>query len=297
MKKPIKVVILWLTLLFFISFLLFMGGSFFLYKVVAEEQPGLNLTYLQAMAMIVTRNSEGDSEKHIKESYLREDYQHVSIYYEEDFIDLLPIAKETLDLAFTKTEALFGTTSQEPIDFLVFQDSEEMAKLSEMEGGAGFYSEEDKMLAIHYLDKDLIIKREKYPLYMFQGIILHEYTHYAFARKAKDLSFYPLWFQEGVAVYTENEGQGAPSPESKSIPFAQLTTHEQWERARYIESTNNYAQSYYAIEFLINEFGEKVISDIMNSANKTKDFGESFKEITGLTIHELDSAYLKSYNE
>lgn len=297
MKRPIKIVILSLTLLFFISFLLIIGGSFFLYKDIANEQPDSNLTYLQAMAMIVTRNSEEDLEKQIKESYLSEDYQHVSIYYEEDFIELLPIAKETLDLAFTKTNALFGTTNNDPFDFLVFQDSEEMSKLSGMEGGAGFYSEENKILAIHYLEKDLILKREKYPLYMFQGIILHEYTHYVFARKAKDLDIYPLWFQEGIAVYTEDEGQGASNPESESIPFAQLTTHEQWKKARYIESTNRYAQSYYAIEFLINEFGEKVIADLMNSANKTKDFGESFKEITGLTIHELDSAYLKSYKE
>lgn len=295
--KKIKIVFLSLTIFVFFSFLLVLGGSFFLYKVIAEEQPDINLTYIEAMAAIVTRSPEGKLKNQIKDSYLQEDYKHVSIYHEKDFSELLPITKETLDLAFVKTEALFGKTYQEPIDFLVFQDSEEMSKLSGVEGGAGFYSAEDKLLAIHYLDKDLILKRENYPLYMFQGVILHEYTHYAFAQKAKDLNIYPLWFQEGVAEYIEAEDQGAPLPESESIPFAHLTTYEQWAEARYIESTNNYAQSYYAIEFLIEEYGEEIINKIMNSANKTKDFEKSFKEITGLTINELDKVYLKFYRE
>ena len=249
------------------------------------------------MTMMVTGSPEADLKKQIKESYSQEDYQHISIYYEKDFTELLPITKETLELAFAKTEALFGKTDQEPIEFLVFQDSEEMSQLSGTEGGAGFYSDKDKLLAIHYLDKDLILKKETYPLYIFQGIILHEYTHYAFARKAKEQDIYPFWFIEGVAVYVEDEGQGAPLPESVHIPFAQLTTHEQWDEARYIASTNHYVQSYYAIEYLIEEYGEGVISELMDTANETDDFEKSFEEVTELTISELDQVYLKTYQK
>ena len=295
MKKNTKTLFLSLSILFIFCFLLVLGVSFFMYKDIAEEQPNLNLTYLQTMTIMVTRSPEQDLKKQIKESYLQEDYQHISIYYEKDFTELLPLTKETLELAFEKTDALFGKTNQEPIDFLVFQDGEEMSQLSGIEGGAGFYSEKDSVLAIHYYDKDLILKKEKYPLYIFQGNILHEYTHYAFARKAKEQGIYPLWFIEGIAVYVEDKGQGAPLSESVHIPFVQLTTYEQWDEARYIASTNHYAQSYFAIEYLIKEYGEGVISELMNTANETEDFRQSFKEVTGLTISELDRAYPKTY--
>lgn len=291
MKKNVKILFFSFIILFFFCILLILGGSFFLYKDIAEEQPDSNLTYLQTLTAILTQSPNEELKKEVKGSYLHENYQHVSIYYEKDFTELLPITKETLELAFSKTEALFGKTKKEPIEFLVFQDSEVMSEMSGFEGGAGFYSEEDKILAIHYLDKDLILKKEKYPLYMFQGNILHEYIHYAFARKAKDLNIYPLWFQEGIAVYAENAGQGGPLPESVHIPFTQLTTHEQWDKARYIASTNHYAQSYYAVDFLLRENGEGVISEIMDRANETKDFERSFKEVTGLTINELDRSY------
>ena len=295
MKKTLKYAILISAIVFSLCVFLLLGGSIIAYKAIAEEQPNSNLSYLQTMKMIVAQNFEDDFTGNVKDSFLQEDYHHVSIYYEKDFTELLPITKETLELAFAKTEVLFGKIKQEPIDFLVFESIEEMNNLPGSVNDTAFYSESDKMFAINYVDKELLMERDKYSLYLFQGVILHEYTHYAFARKAKEPSIYPLWFQEGLSVYVEDEGQGTLLLESKHIPFDQLTTNEQWQEARHLVSTNNYAQSYYAIDFLINKYGENVISDLMDSANETKDFGKSFKKVTGITISELDRAYLKAY--
>lgn len=295
MRKSFKIAML-LAILFFSLVFLLLGGSFFLHKAIAGEQDS-NLTYFQTMKALFTLNAEQDLEKQIKESYLQEDYHHVSIYYEEDFTELLPIAKETLDLAIAKTEALFGKTSQEPIDFLVFKNSEEMSKMSGTEGGAGFYSEFDKVLAINYIGKDLkdpILEGDETALYIFQEAILHEYTHYVFNRKAPEQDIYPFWFIEGVAEYAEDEGQGAPLPAFELIPFAQLTTHEQWQEARNIPSTHHYAQSYYAIKCLVDQYGEGVIKEIMDSANETKDFEKSIEKVTGLTISEFEAIFRTS---
>ncbi|WP_422123322.1 hypothetical protein DHX103_00480 [Planococcus sp. X10-3] len=293
MKKSIKLVFFSIAIFFFASFLLLLGGSFLLYKGVTTDLD-IELTYFETMEIWLNRNAEKESVKEVKETYLQEDYHHVSIYYKEDFQDLLPITRETLDLAFAKTEALFGKISYEPVDFILVEDGVELAKISGKEDLGGFYTEIDRVFAIQYYDKELILERDEFPLYIFQEIILHEYTHYAFARKTHELEKYPEWFTEGVAEYVTDEGWGASIHAFELIPFAQLITQEQWEEAKTMAGTDNYAQSYYAVKYLIDEYGVGVISEIMDSVNKTKDFEQSFKKITGLTISELEKVNLET---
>lgn len=291
MKKSMKIIILGLAIFLIGSFLLLLGGSFLLYKDVANEQ-NLDLTYLEAMETLITGHSEKELRKQIKESYSKENHLHVSIYYNENSKELLPITKETLDLAFAKTESLFGEISYEPVDFILLEEAEELAKLSGTENLGGFYTELDRVLAIQYYDKKLILERDKFSLYIFQEIILHEYTHYAFARKTQDWDIYPAWFREGVSEYVADEGRGASIRDYELIPFAQLNTQQQWEEANTLAETNNYVQSYYAIKYLTDEYGEGIISEIMDSVNETKNFEKSFEELTGLTISELEELNL-----
>ncbi|MDN7242235.1 hypothetical protein QWY14_10520 [Planococcus sp. N028] len=296
MKKTIKLAILVFVLLVSSAFLLLLVGSFILYHDIADEEE-IKLTYWQSIKAIATQNAEGDREIQLKESRLQENHKHISIYYEQDFSDLMPIAKETLDLAMEKTEVLFGRTSPEPIDLLVFQDGEELAEFAEIEGVGGIYSDFDKVLAIHYHNKDLILKRDQLGLSMFQEVVLHEYAHYAFAHKASSEDAYPYWFIEGVAEYAGDVGQGAVLPTFELISFNQLTTYEHWHETRYTVGTDNYAQSHYAINFLIDKYGEKAVSKIMDSVNETKDFEQSLQSITGLTLDEFESAFVTSYEK
>lgn len=291
MKKSIKIIVLGLAIFIIGSFLLLLGGSFLLYKDIANEQ-NLDLTYLEAVEVLVTAFSEIELRKQIKESYLQENHLHVSIYYNENSKELLPITKETLDLAFAKTEALFGEISYEPVDFILLEEAEELANISGQENLHGYYTDIDKVFAVQYDDKELILERDITSLYIFQEVILHEYTHYAFARKTPYWDIYPAWFREGVSEYVGDEGWGTSKRDYELIPFAQLNTQKQWEEANTLAETNNYVQSYYVLKYLTDEYGEGVISDIMNSVNETKNFEKSLEEVTGLTISDLDEMNL-----
>ncbi|MDQ0430181.1 uncharacterized protein YneF (UPF0154 family) [Planomicrobium stackebrandtii] len=296
MKKPIKIFFLISVLIFSLGFLLLLGGSFFLHKVL-EEEIDPDITYIQSMKAFLTQNAEGESEKQIKESSMRQDYQHISIYYEKNFSALLPITKEILDLAIAKNEKLFGGTSLVPIDLLVFENLEELRGFSELEAVDGFYSDFDKVLAFHNSKKELILAEDKLALYAFQKMVLHEYTHYVFARKAQNPADYPMWFIEGAAEYIGTDPNEVNFPYFEKISFDQLKSTEQWQEARTIPTGDPYVQSYYAFEFLTSKYGEEVIKQIIDSVDETRNFEESFTEITGLTVLELESMFLSSYKD
>lgn len=249
--------------------------------------------------MALTQNFEGETERELKDNRSKEKYEHITIYYPEDFSELIPITKETLDWAIRKNEEVFGTVEVKPVDIIVFQEEEEMNKFSNLIDISGFYSDFDRVLGISYYDKELILDKKETPLYYFQSSILHEYTHYIFQRmieKAPNGSAsYPVWFHEGMAEYIGNDGTIVEFSDFQIVPFSQLSTGEQWQEARLQEGTNVYEQSYFSIKYLVDEFGLGVVKKIIDSTNNTGDFEESLLDITGLNILDLENNFLTSY--
>lgn len=294
MKKPIKIFLLSLALVVFLVFILLLSGTFLLHKFL-EETLDTNFTYVESIQTFLSQNADGEIEKRIKESSMRENHHHITIYYEENFSSLLPITKETLDLAIAKNESLFGETNLVPVDLLIFEHLDELREFAELEAVDGFYSDFEKVLAFHNVNKELLLAEDNHAMYAFQKMLLHEYTHYAFARKAQDTTAYPMWFIEGIAEYVGTDPKEVSFPYFEKISFDQLKSSEQWQGARTISLGDPYLQSYYAVEFLTMNYGEKVIKQIIDSTDKTKNFEESFTEITGLTLLELESVFLNSY--
>lgn len=296
MKKSKKRSLSVTALILSFVIMLLLGGSFVVHKVIAKSL-GADLTYFQTIQGVITQNAEGEKEKQFKESSMRENHHYISIYHEENFSELLPITKETLDLAIERTEELFGETDGVPFDLLVFENVVEMNGFSELETGKAFYSDFLKILAIHNSGKDFILAEDELALYNFQQMVLHEYTHYAFTRRVSNLNHYPMWFVEGVAEYAGIDPERAFSPHFKNIPFAQLTSTEQWEKALNTPMKSPYLQSYYAVDYLTAEYGEEVITQIIDAMEETRNFDESFAEVTGLTLRELESEFLSAYQD
>lgn len=296
MKKSKKRSLSVTALILSFVIMLLLGGSFVVHKVIAKSL-GADLTYFQTIQGVITQNAEGEKEKQFKESSMREDYRHISIYYEENFSELLPVTRETLDLAIERTEELLGETDPVPFDLLVFENVVEMNAFSELETGKAFYSDFLKILAIHNSGKDFILAEDELALYNFQQMVLHEYTHYAFTRRVSELNDYPMWFIEGVAEYAGSDPERVFSPHFENIPFAQLTSTEQWEEALNTKMKSPYLQSYYALAYLTAENGEAVITQIIDSVDGTGDFEESFVKVTGLTLRELESEFLSAYED
>lgn len=296
MKKQAKIIVLTSSLFIAAILLLFIGGSYLLHKTIKGTQE-TNLSYIQSVKAIISQNAEGNAEKDVKSSSLREDYQHLSIYYKKEFADLLPLTKEILEESMTRSEELFGETSPVPFDLLVFESYEELTAFSKIEKTNGLYSDFHKVIAIHYWDKELILTGEKKALHNFRYLILHEYTHYAFSRKDPSQSAYPMWFIEGTAEYAATDPTEANFPYFDKIAFERLNNSEQWQAALTNPLADPYLQSYYAFEYLTTEFGEDVIGDIMESVKETNDFNKSFEEITGMTLEELGQLFIRSYEQ
>jgi hypothetical protein len=206
---------------------------------------------------------------------------------------------ETLEWAITKNEEVFGKMPDKSVDLIVFKDKEEMEQFCDLEDVSGFYSDFDRVLGITYDNKELILERKETPLYFFQKSILHEYTHYSFQRMIDSSkggsASYPLWFQEGISECIGNDKTIVEYSDFQVIPFGELTGRDQWQAARFQDGTNVYEQSYFAIKYLIDKYGEEIVKKIIKSTNRTGDFEGSFKKTTGINILELQNNFLSQY--
>lgn len=296
MKKSTKIILLISTIVLSTLFLIMLGGSYIVYKV-AVEPLGTDLTYVQTMKGFITGKAEGESVRELKASSMREDHRHISIYYEENFSELLPLTKEVLDMAIERNEELLGKTEEVPVDLLVYENYMEMNGFQMREVQDAYYSDFQKIIAIHNSGKEVLLAADELALYSFRQILVHEYNHYAFYRKVSNANRYPMWFIEGLAEYAGNDPERVYPPHFQSVPFAELHSPGQWEAAFSASLASPYSQSYYALKFLAEEFGEEVITQLIDAVEESRNFEESFTAVTGLTLLELEDDYLSSYKE
>ncbi|WP_167555251.1 peptidase MA family metallohydrolase [Gottfriedia acidiceleris] len=298
MKRFIKIFGITLSSILFIVFLFVIGLGMYVHKTL-ENKAQEKLPFVQSIKMFLTANFEGKNEKEFKETRLKEKFHNVTIYYPNDFSELIPITKEALNWAINKNKEVFGTVEVKPVDLIVFKDKKEMQELSGLVDVSGIYSDFDKLLAIKFDNKEAILERKETPLYFFQKSILHEYTHYIFSRKVvgtkAGASAYPLWFNEGISEYIGNDKTIVEPSNFKVVSFEQLVNDEKWQTARFQDGTNVYMQSYFAIKFLVANYGEGVLKKIINSTNSSGNFGKSFEKTTGLTFNELEDKFLSAY--
>lgn len=292
MKKLLKS---FFIVLFIIFLLLAIGISVFIHNTL-EKVTKEDLPFFSSIKMALTQNFEGATEEKLKEVRLKEKYKNIIIYYPDEFSELIPITKETIDWAIDKNEEVLGTGKAKSVDLVVFKDKKEMEQFSDLEDVSGFYSDFDKLIGITYFDneyKELILARKETPLYFLQKSILHEYTHYIFQRMIDSSkggsAAYPLWFQEGIAEYIGNDKTIVEFPSFKAVHFEQLKEGDQWQAARMQEGTDVYKQSYFAIKYLIDHYGEEILSEIIKVTNRTGDFEGSFIKATGINILDLEN--------
>ncbi|WP_462408584.1 hypothetical protein [Neobacillus sp. Marseille-QA0830] len=235
MKKLLKRLMAITLVALAIILLLAIGASIFIHNEL-EKRTHERISYFQSIKSVLSLNFESEWENKRKADRQRMDYGAISIYYHDDFSELLPITKETIDWAKAINKELFGAVKEKHVDFIVFENGDEMSEFADFENISGFYSDFDKLMAISYSNKESILEKNETQLYFFQKSILHEYTHYIFQRMAEKskagISAYPTWFNEGISEYVGNDQTMVEYSEFRIIPFGQLADKTQWQEAR-----------------------------------------------------------------
>lgn len=294
----------WIRFVIYIFILLTICITFFIFKSFQKElkgRTGANLTFFETVKAVTTQNFDSSLEKDLKNSAMKKKVNNVTIHYNDQVEDLLPKTIQILTRADDKTMRLLGSYNMKPVD-LIFLKSEDMKEFTGLKNVSGVYSDFDKLIGIHVFDEDIqkIVEEQKTESYFFQKSILHEYTHYATNRKLDEIgvnnTIFPHWFIEGIAEYV-----GSDKTTVKYEPFnfkwltlKELSSYNQWQDARLTEDVNPYLQSYFAINYLLEVYGENTIHDVMERTKETNDFYQALEQVTRKELVDFEND-LKGY--
>jgi hypothetical protein len=252
-----------------------------------NERTGENSSFLVIAKSFVNQNFDSELEKEYKAAGMNKQYKNVSIYYYEENKELIPLTIETLKWAEEKTAELFGGTKNVPID-MIFMSKEDIVQDSKIEDASGYYSDFEKVIAVsvdpEYLEG--ILQELETPLYFFQKSILHEFAHYTtFMKIAEAETFgdlFPTWFLEGIAEYVANDKTevdiGLIPYEAQ--PLEDISWDNDFHEVRYDGISEPYLQSYFTVNYLIQEYGINVVNELIYKTKETEDFYEALEQVT-----------------
>lgn len=208
-----------------------------------------------------------------------------SIHYQKGDEALVKRLEDTLPKITTQQERWFNQSEVElaKADLDIYLSTEFKEVDSDYDEG-GFYLEELEMI---HLNKNYTISE-------LENVFSHELAHFYFVKYVNDLKAdvddIPNWVHEGVAmsfaqrVFPEHIEQIA-----EVLPLMELEIIET-EDGHKGYTGDNYLQMLYAIEYLIYQHNEKIITDLVKETKKEKDFTRAFTKLTSLdldTYHEM----------
>lgn len=128
----------------------------------------------------------------------------------------------------------------------------------------------------------------------YRLLTIHELTHLYLAAALRHRE-HPLWLEEGLAMYAADEGGlGRAAAMTRGvlgkglIPFADLeaeypVSEEQVELA--------YAQSYYFVAWLLNQYGPEVLRQVVAQLARGRETTQAFYVATGQGLATLESRF------
>lgn len=267
-------------------------------NMIVMTKFGKSMTFQDKVTLfsIPVDQSPSPNYKKIKSKKEREKVMNMTVYHEKEEVKLLPIIKQSLLEAKQFNDRIFEKNHDRNIDLILHNSTEDLRVYTSLVDTLGYYDDTNSVIGIAINNYEGILTQSDANYIYFHSTIMHEYTHYRLQSFIKTHGLYvyriPLWFHEGVSEYIGMNGLTYPYYTFKQIPLEKLTSYEQWETYR-TDSYDVYAQSYFAINYLVEQYGEKIISNIIIYTAETNNFNDGFKKATGLSIHELDSIYMK----
>jgi len=122
----------------------------------------------------------------------------------------------------------------------------------------------------------------------------HEYTHALV--HARTHGNVPTWLSEGLAVVNEGRDMGPERDRARAavrlIPLDEL--HKSFLRLPSAEVPLAYAESAAAVDYLMSRHGAPKVRALLARLGGAQDFAAAFREVTGSTYAEFQSAWMRS---
>jgi hypothetical protein len=151
---------------------------------------------------------------------------------------------------------------------------------------------------------EMIHLNKNYTISELENVFSHELAHFYFVKYVDDLKVdvadIPNWVHEGVAmsfaqrVFPERVEQ--ISEVKPLMDMEQIKTEAGSEGY----TSNNYQQMLYAIEYLIYQHDEKIITELVKETKNEKEFTRAFTKLTTLdldTYHEMFEVNMEKLTE
>jgi hypothetical protein len=132
-----------------------------------------------------------------------------------------------------------------------------------------------------------------------ERVVPHEVGHVLIGRAlGPALPALPLWVNEGTAEYMAGERAAQADPAAlRAIGRGKGMGLDELDDAiasRGADAGIAYAQAASLVNFLVDQHGETVIADLLQSLRQTRDFSISLDRVTGLTTAELETSWRES---
>lgn len=221
-----------------------------------------------------------------------------TLHYQKGDEELVKRLEDALPAITAQQEQWFDQSESElaKVDLDIYL-STEIKEVDSSSDEGGLYL---KMFEMIHLNKNYTISE-------LENIFSHELAHFYFVNYVENLKVdakeIPNWVHEGVAmsfaqrVFPEHIEQIA---EVKPLmEMEQLET----EGGSKGYTGDNYLQMLYAIEYLIYQHDEKIITDLVKETKNEKDFTKAFTKLTSLDLNtyhekfETDMEKLREFDD
>lgn len=213
-----------------------------------------------------------------------EEQNGVTFYFVEENQIEIEKMDQLLQEQREELNAFLGTDDSGGLAIEFHEDYESMEEYAGMKDVSGFYNTLNR--TIHLVPDDP----------QWESVLMHEYTHYQshlFAlENGLSLSHVPHWFEEGIAEYfAEADTFWFDLEELEIVDFRSLDDLDDFD-ASATEEFDPYAQAYLAVDALVEDHGEKVILELLESES-VKGFYALMEGKTGQTIEEFQEMFLE----
>lgn len=207
------------------------------------------------------------------------------------------LVAETANEIIEPVNSFFNFTPREKISVIIYPSMEALNQSFGWEGDKSpmgvYWMGTIRVLAPEtwIIDED---DKDKSHIFKTMGPMAHEYTHLVVDYKTN--GNYTRWFTEGIAQYVEKKLTGftldEPTEEAKLDIYSFQQLDREFDQRQNQELA--YWQSLLAIEYLVDNHGEQVISQLLTELAQGKSLNKAFVKVTGEDLMNFEKN-IKNY--